>query len=168
MLCGHFTQNCIFLYFLEAKNPFCDEKFLKIFLDLCIYFVQKTTQLKDLTTIPWSLYSTKIENTTIKILNSFTSFHALHCKLLYWSVRQSLWTLFQEILMPSATFNRGHLRNILKFRHNFCVLCIIISVIIHKNKITQTDDHQSACELFRSCSYDPNKKKGHNRILNIW
>ena len=22
MLCSHFTQNCIFLYFLEAKNPY--------------------------------------------------------------------------------------------------------------------------------------------------
>ena len=22
MLCSHFTQNCILLYFLEAKNPF--------------------------------------------------------------------------------------------------------------------------------------------------
>ena len=35
----------------------------------------------------------------------------------------------------------------------------IISVIIHENNITQTDDHQSACELFRSCSYDPNQKR---------
>ena len=40
-----------------------------------------------------------------------------------------------------------------------CVPVQIISMIIHKNNITQTDDHKSACELFRSCSYDPNQKR---------
>ena len=33
-------------------------------------------------------------------------------------------------------------------------LTLLISVIVHKNNITQTDDHESACELFRSYSYD--------------
>ena len=46
MLCSHFTQNCILLYFFEVKNPFfCDKKLLKIFLYLRNYFVQKTAQL---------------------------------------------------------------------------------------------------------------------------
>ena len=46
-----------------------------------------------------------------------------------------------------------------------CVPVGIISVIIHKNNITQTDDRQFACELFRSCSYDPNLKKGAQQDL---
>ena len=33
-------------------------------------------------------------------------------------------------------------------------LTLLISVIVHKNNITQTDDHESACELFLSYSYD--------------
>ena len=42
MLCSHLTQNCILLYFLEAKNPYfvtinCWKSY--------IYFVQKTAQL---------------------------------------------------------------------------------------------------------------------------
>ena len=37
--------------------------------------------------------------------------------------------------------------------------CVIISVIIYKNNITQNDDHQFPCELFRSNLYNPN----HNR-----
>ena len=45
-LCSHFTQNCILLYILETKKSlFCDEKLLKIFLYLSIYFVQKTARL---------------------------------------------------------------------------------------------------------------------------
>ena len=32
-------------------------------------------------------YSTKIENITIKITESFTSFHKWHCKLLHWSLQ---------------------------------------------------------------------------------
>ena len=28
-------------------------------------------------------------------------------------------------------------------------------MIVHKNNITQTDDPQVPCELFRNCSYDP-------------
>ena len=46
-----------------------------------------------------------------------------------------------------------------------CVPVGIISVIIHENNITQTDDHQSVCELFRSCWYDPNLKKGSQEDL---
>ena len=34
----------------------------------------------------------------------------------------------------------------------------ITSVILHKNNITQTDDNQSACELFRSCLCNSNQK----------
>ena len=45
MLCSHFTQNCIFWCFLEAKNPRFVMKMLKIFLYLCICFVQKLAQL---------------------------------------------------------------------------------------------------------------------------
>ena len=33
-------------------------------------------------------------------------------------------------------------------------LCTIISLIVHKKNITQTDDHQFPCELFQSCSHD--------------
>ena len=52
VLYSHFTQNCILLYFLQANVVllvvlfvFCDEKLLKIFLYLCIYFVQRTAQV---------------------------------------------------------------------------------------------------------------------------
>ena len=31
--------------------------------------------------------------------------------------------------------------------------------IFYKNNITQTDDHQSACELIRSYSYDPKQNR---------
>ena len=42
MLCSHLTQNCILLYFLEAKNPyFVTKNCWKCY----IYFVQKTAQL---------------------------------------------------------------------------------------------------------------------------
>ena len=44
------------------------------------------------------------------------------------------------------------------------MLCIIISVIIHKNNITQTDNHQSTCELFWSCSDDPNQNEAARMI----
>ena len=30
---------------------------------------------------------------------------------------------------------------------------------VHKNNSTQTDYQQYPCELFRSCFYDPNKKR---------
>ena len=36
---------------------------------------------------------------------------------------------------------------------------VMRSVIVHKNNVTQTDDHQSECEFFWSCSYDPNQNK---------
>ena len=32
-------------------------------------------------------------------------------------------------------------------------------MIVHANNITQTDDRQSACELFRSWSYDSNQNR---------
>ena len=32
-------------------------------------------------------------------------------------------------------------------------------MIVHKNDITQMDDHQSLCELFQTCSYDPNQNR---------
>ena len=56
MLCSHFTQNCILLYFLEAINPyFVTNIFLNFFLYLCIYFVQKAAQLisQNLLTQEW-------------------------------------------------------------------------------------------------------------------
>ena len=39
------------------------------------------------------------------------------------------------------------------------MLCVMTSVIVHKNNITQTEDHQSACELIQSCLYDPNQNR---------
>ena len=46
MHCSYCTQNCIFLYFLEAKNSFfCDEKLFKIFFYLGIYFAQNAAHL---------------------------------------------------------------------------------------------------------------------------
>ena len=36
-------------------------------------------------------------------------------------------------------------------------LSVIVSLIVRKKSITKTDDYRSACELFRSCSYDPNQ-----------
>ena len=59
---------------------------------------------KDLPAIPWELYSTKIENITIKITQSFTSFHIWHSKLLHWSVRRNLRILFQEVLIGMHNF----------------------------------------------------------------
>ena len=43
----------------------------------------------------------------------------------------------------------------MKLGQNFmrCNICDIQ----HENNITQTDDHQFPFELFRSCSYDPNR-----------
>ena len=45
-----------------------------------------------------------------------------------------------------------------------CVPVAIISVIIHKNNITQTDDHQSTCELFDSARMIQTKKKSPTRF----
>ena len=39
-----------------------------------------------------------------------------------------------------------------------CVPAGIISVMIHKNNIPQTDDHQSTCELFGSACMIQTKK----------
>ena len=36
MLCSHFTQNCIFLYFLEAKNPCCSKSSY-----ICVFILPK-------------------------------------------------------------------------------------------------------------------------------
>ena len=36
---------------------------------------------------------------------------------------------------------------------------VMHSVIVRKNNVTQTDDHQSECEFFWSCLYDPNQNK---------
>ena len=38
-------------------------------------------------------------------------------------------------------------------------LCVMISVIVQKNNNSQTDDHQSGCELFWNYSYDPNQER---------
>ena len=40
-----------------------------------------------------------------------------------------------------------------------CVPTAIISVFIHKNNITQTDDHQSTCELFDFARMIQTKKR---------
>ena len=41
MLCSHFTQNCIFLYFLEAKNPyFVMKNYWKSFY-ICVFILSK-------------------------------------------------------------------------------------------------------------------------------
>ena len=46
MLYSHFTQNCIFLYFLEAKNPCFVTKNCSKFSYICvIYFVQKNSTI---------------------------------------------------------------------------------------------------------------------------
>ena len=44
MLCSHFTQNCIFCTFRRLKIFVLWQKLFKIFLYLCIYFIQKTAQ----------------------------------------------------------------------------------------------------------------------------
>ena len=46
------------------------------------------------------------------------------------------------------------LNNFNNFNFRAPTLCIIISLIVQKNNITQTDGHQFSCELFQSCSYD--------------
>ena len=46
MLYSHYPQNCIFLYFLEAKNPcFVTKNFSKSSYICFIYFVQTTAQM---------------------------------------------------------------------------------------------------------------------------
>ena len=39
-----------------------------------------------------------------------------------------------------------------------CALCILIFLIVHKNNIKQTDDHQFACELFEAAPMIQTKK----------
>ena len=41
MLCSHFTQNCIFLYFLEAKNPYFVTKNCWKFFYICVFILSK-------------------------------------------------------------------------------------------------------------------------------
>ena len=48
-----------------------------------------------------------------------------------------------------------------------CALCTIISLIAHKNNISQTVGYQFSCELFQSCLYDPKQRKKHNRTSNV-
>ena len=78
------------------------------------------------------LYSTKIENTAIKITKSLTLFHSLHSKLLYWSARRSLPVLFQEVLTGMRYFQLiGNLELILnldKILVHVMRYCIIKSV----------------------------------------
>ena len=59
---------------------------------------------KGLPTIPWSFYSTKMWNITIKITKFFTSFHRWHSKLLHCSVRHSFQIMFQEGLIGMRKF----------------------------------------------------------------
>ena len=44
---------------------------------------------------------------------------------------------------------------------------MVKSVIVHINNITQTENHQSACELFRSYSYDPNQKRSSTGFKSV-
>ena len=48
-----------------------------------------------------------------------------------------------------------------------CVPVGIISVIIHKNDIPQTDDHQSTCELFDSACMIQTKKKTQQDLIKV-
>ena len=41
MLCSHFTQNCIFLYFLEAKNPCFMTKNCSKSSYICVFILSK-------------------------------------------------------------------------------------------------------------------------------
>ena len=41
MLCSHFTQNCILLYFLEAKNPYFVTKNCWKFSYVCVFILSK-------------------------------------------------------------------------------------------------------------------------------
>ena len=41
MLCSHFTQNCIFLYFLEAKNPCFVTKNCSKSSYICVFILSK-------------------------------------------------------------------------------------------------------------------------------
>ena len=54
-------------------------------------------------------------------------------------VGRSLRILFQEVLIGTRQISSDWT----KFQ---CTLCVIIFVIVHRNIITQTEDHQSACE----------------------
>ena len=45
MLCSHYSKLYFVVLFGGKKSLFCHEKLLKIFLYLCIYFVQLTAQL---------------------------------------------------------------------------------------------------------------------------
>ena len=67
-----------------------------------------------------------------------------------------------------TTFNSGQLRNNFRLGENFSAraLCIIISLIKHKNN-TQTDGHHFSSELFQSCSMIQNNKRS-TRVLQIF
>ena len=41
MLCSHFTQNCILLYFLEAKTPYFVTKSCWKFSYICVFILSK-------------------------------------------------------------------------------------------------------------------------------
>ena len=41
MLCNHFTQNCILLYFLEAKNPYFVTKICWKSSYICVFIFPK-------------------------------------------------------------------------------------------------------------------------------
>ena len=43
MSCSHFTQNCILLYFLEAKNPYFVTKNCSKSSYICVFILSKKT-----------------------------------------------------------------------------------------------------------------------------
>ena len=45
MLCSHFTQNCIFLYFLEAKNPCFVTKNCWKSSYICVFILPKSSAI---------------------------------------------------------------------------------------------------------------------------
>ena len=92
------TQNVKWHFQLNpVTHPWKRQLWPNILLKISyINTIRKKATTKDLL---WYLYSTKIDNITIKITKPFTSFHTWHSKLLHWSVGRSLRILIQEVLM---------------------------------------------------------------------
>ena len=102
---------------------------------------------------------TTIENITIKIIKFFL--HTWHSKLVHWSI--SMTEPSNSVPGSSDKYAQlstaGNFKIIWDLDKIYCAMWVIISVIIHKDHLTQTDNHQFPDKLFWSCCYYPNQTR---------
>ena len=103
-ICHVKHQNNIFIstHPLTPEN-LCDQ-ILFLWCEISYICTIGNRTAKSLPTILQQVYSTKIENITIRIAKTLTFFYTWYSKLLQWSVQQSLWILFQEVLIGMHNF----------------------------------------------------------------